>query len=126
MKYTAIEQSKEDFPVSRQCGVLGVSESGYYAWRTRLPSHREQENSRLKEAIYGLWEQHQCPDGKLLGNAETRMCRCRFCSHAHARTAIFRYSMGFYNRERRHLALGYLSPVDFERQHMRNLHTLPN
>ena len=59
MKYAAIEQSKEDFPVSRQCVVLGVSESGYYAWRTRLPSHREQENIMLREAIYGLWEQYR-------------------------------------------------------------------
>ena len=49
-----------------------------------------------------------------------------FASHAHARTAIFSYIMGFYNRQRRHSALGYLSPVDFERQHERQLHTLLN
>jgi len=49
-----------------------------------------------------------------------------FASHAHARTAIFSYIMAFYNRQRRHSALGYLSPVDFERQHERQLLTLPN
>jgi putative transposase len=58
MKYEAIDQGKTDFPVSRQCVVLGVSESGYYAWRTRPPSRREQENIMLREAIYGLWEQY--------------------------------------------------------------------
>ena len=31
-----------------------------------------------------------------------------------ARTAIFEYVEGFYNRARRHSTLGYLSPVEFE------------
>ena len=294
MKYAAIDQGKTDFPVSRQCVVLGVSESGYYAWRTRPPSRREQENIMLREAIYGLWEQYhgiygaprivadlrdqglcvgrhrvarlmremgiqgkmpqkrrprttqsdpthtvtpnvlnrqfdtanRCdevwltdityidtdegylylagvmdlfsrqivglamadhlrtelvetaldmalhlrqPDEDLLHHSDrgsqytstayqevltnvgitvsmSRTGNCLdnapmesfwatlkrecadvvFASHAHARTAIFSYIMGFYNRERRHSALGYVSPVDFEYQHMRNLHTLPN
>jgi len=49
-----------------------------------------------------------------------------FASHVHARTAIFSYIMSFYNRQRRHSALGYLSPVDFERQQKRNLQTQLN
>jgi putative transposase len=32
----------------------------------------------------------------------------------HARTAIFRYIEGFYNRQRRHSALDFRSPADFE------------
>lgn len=38
-----------------------------------------------------------------------------FPSHDHARVAIFDYVMGFYNRERKHSALGYLSPVQYAR-----------
>jgi transposase InsO family protein len=34
-----------------------------------------------------------------------------------ARAAIFEYLEGFYNGERRHSSLGYLSPVAFERGH---------
>jgi len=34
-----------------------------------------------------------------------------------AKTAIFEYIEVFYNRERRHSYLGYLSPVDFEKQY---------
>ena len=33
--------------VKRLCQVLGVSRSGYYAWRHRLPSRRQQANQRL-------------------------------------------------------------------------------
>ena len=36
-----------------------------------------------------------------------------------ARTAIFEYLEGFYNRYRLHSALGYRSPVDFEEDRMR-------
>jgi putative transposase len=41
--------------------------------------------------------------------------RC-FNTRAHARTQIFDYIETFYNRQRAHSALGYLSPVDFELQ----------
>ena len=42
--------------------------------------------------------------------------RCCFHTRAHARTQIFDYIETFYNRQRSHSALGYLSPVDFELQ----------
>jgi putative transposase len=40
--------------------------------------------------------------------------RCRFATRAEARTAIFDYIEGFYNRSRRHSALGYKSPLAYE------------
>jgi putative transposase len=40
----------------------------------------------------------------------------RFQNRQEAKTAIFEYLERFYNRQRRHSTLGYLSPVDFERQ----------
>ncbi len=39
-----------------------------------------------------------------------------FQSRKEAKTAIFDYIEVFYNRKRRHSSLGYLSPVDFEKQ----------
>jgi putative transposase len=36
-----------------------------------------------------------------------------------ARTAIYDYIEGWYNPRRRHSALGYLSPAEFERIHHR-------
>ena len=42
--------------------------------------------------------------------------RQSFANHLEARSAIFDYIETFYNRQRTHSALGYLSPVDFELQ----------
>ena len=39
------------YPLATLCRVLAVSRSGYYAWRTRRPSSRAQENARLEVAI---------------------------------------------------------------------------
>ena len=42
--------------------------------------------------------------------------RRRFGTQAEARMAVFEFLEGWYNPHRRHSALGYLSPVEFERQ----------
>jgi putative transposase len=44
--------------------------------------------------------------------------RQRFRTQAEAKMAVFDFIEGFYNPRRRHSALGYLSPVNFERQHL--------
>ena len=43
--------------------------------------------------------------------------RSSWPTKAAARTAVFGYIEGFYNRRRRHSTLGMLSPVDYEAQH---------
>jgi putative transposase len=44
--------------------------------------------------------------------------RWRFASQAEARMAVFHFIEGFYNPSRRHSALGYLSPINFERSNI--------
>ena len=41
--------------------------------------------------------------------------RTKWATHAEARSAVFAFIEGWYNTRRRHSALGYLSPLDFER-----------
>ena len=47
MIHQFIDTQRTDYPVTRLCRTLGVSPSGYYAWRRRLPSARTQANQRL-------------------------------------------------------------------------------
>jgi putative transposase len=45
--------------------------------------------------------------------------RSRWRTHTEARMAVFDYIEGFYNPRRRHSALAYLSPAEFERSRLR-------
>lgn len=68
MKFRFIQRYAEQFRVTVMCDVLGVSRSGYYAWRCRKPSRREEANRLLKglirlihkrsRAIYGYRRVH--------------------------------------------------------------------
>lgn len=51
MKYEFIAEHAGEYPVRRMCEVLEVSPSGYYAWRKRPASRREQSNQTLLAEI---------------------------------------------------------------------------
>ena len=55
--YAFVEREKANEPVARLCRVLGVSPSGYYAWRTRRPSARAQEDAVLTEQIVRIHQE---------------------------------------------------------------------
>ena len=46
-----MDAEKAHFPISLLCRMVGVSKSGYYAWRDRPPSERTQEDTALTERI---------------------------------------------------------------------------
>ena len=45
-----------------------------------------------------------------------RIARKVYCTRNHAKAEVFDYIERFYNPTRRHSTLGYLSPMDFEKQ----------
>jgi len=44
MRFALVDQAKKDFPVHRLCQVLGVSQSGYFAWKDRPASQRQRDD----------------------------------------------------------------------------------
>jgi putative transposase len=53
-RFRFVEQEKARYPVRVLCQTLGVSPSGYYAWRSRGPSARSVSDAALAEKIRGF------------------------------------------------------------------------
>ena len=47
MRFALVDQAKRTFPVHRLCRVLGVSQSGYFAWKDRPASQRQRDDMVL-------------------------------------------------------------------------------
>ena len=56
MKYRFIANHQTEFRVQVMCRVLEVSPSGYYAWRERPPSRRQQADAVLTDHICDLYQ----------------------------------------------------------------------
>ena len=59
MIYRFIRAEKANHDVRTMCRLLGVSRSGYYAWRSRPPSARTVADAELTRAIVRI---HEGPD----------------------------------------------------------------
>jgi putative transposase len=55
--YERIHALRREHSISLMCEVLGVSCSGYYAWRDRPPSRRSQEDARLLTEICSVHQE---------------------------------------------------------------------
>ena len=56
MKYSFVARHQGRYPVRRICALLGISRSGYYAWRKRKPSQREHDKQILIHHIRGAYK----------------------------------------------------------------------
>ena len=59
MRYRFIDTHKKAWPVNLMCGVLDVSRSGFYHWRTRVPSQQERSTRELDSRIRELSACHK-------------------------------------------------------------------
>ena len=71
---------QDEFPVRRMCRVLGVSSSGYYAWRSRPASLRQGEAAILLTEIRRVHEHSRQTYGSPRIHAELR-AQGRRCNH---------------------------------------------
>lgn len=53
-RFRFVDAEKARFPVSLLCKMVGVSKSGYYAWKARPPSKRSQEDAVLTQKIHEI------------------------------------------------------------------------
>lgn len=51
MKFDFVARHRGAWPVAMLCEALGVSRSGFYAWRTRAPSRRAQTDAQILVAV---------------------------------------------------------------------------
>lgn len=65
MKYAFIDTERRHHSIATLCRVLQVSRSGFYAWRERVPSARQQENQRLLREIHRVHREHRQTCGAL-------------------------------------------------------------
>lgn len=59
MRFHFIERHVQQFRVSLMCKVLRVSSAGYYAWRKRKASCRQEANERLLKLLRRLFALHR-------------------------------------------------------------------
>jgi len=72
MKYRFIEKYHYQYVVGQQCGVLGVSRSGYYAWRERQKKEKDAPPRALIEHIHRIHKQSYRTYGSPRVQAELR------------------------------------------------------
>jgi putative transposase len=72
-RYRFIDAEQAHHPVARLCRVLGVSRSGYYAWRTRPLSRRAEADARLAETIGRIHDRSRGTYGAPRVHAELRL-----------------------------------------------------
>lgn len=53
-----MKEHKEKYAASKMAKLLGVSRSGYYAWKKRKPSKRSEEDGRLIKLIKQIFKDH--------------------------------------------------------------------
>lgn len=59
MKFQFIAEQNQQYPITLLCQVLEVSESGYYAWKTRPVSQRCREDAKLAAEIQQIFLDHR-------------------------------------------------------------------
>jgi putative transposase len=119
--------------MAEQMNTALVEAALHMALQDRQPSssllHHSDQGSQYTSAIYqssltdaniqmSMSRVGNCYDNAVaesfFGTLKAECVTSQFATHALARTAIFEYIEVWYNRQRLHSTLGYLSPVDFE------------
>jgi putative transposase len=122
--------------MSAQMNTALVETALHMALQTRQPEdsllHHSDQGSQYTSADYlstlanlniqlSMSRVGNCYDNAVaesfFGTLKAECVTNQFATHTFARTTIFEYIEVWYNRQRLHSTLGYLSPAEFEQQH---------
>ena len=101
-------------------GLLHHSDRGSQTGFTQYASQEYQQRLRQYGIRSSMSRKGNCWDNAVAESFFATLKRelaysSKWLTRAQARSAVFDYIERFYNRQRRHSALGYLSPANFER-----------
>ena len=102
------------------CRVLRVSRSGFYAWRTRAVSAHQQMDHRLLVAIRAVHAEQRRRYGSPrihFATLKTELMGESDWDNRSQGIEALRGYIDWYNRQRLHSTLGYLSPMALESRH---------
>src|SRR5437870_12977937 len=80
MRYRMIDELSQTHAVRDLCQLLGVTRSGYYAWRSGRETDRERNNRKLREQIKEVFEAQRGRYGSPRITAELRR-QGQQCNH---------------------------------------------
>lgn len=55
MRFRFIDQAKKEFPASRLCHVMGVSQNGYFSLKDRAASRRQRDGLVMLAHMRAAW-----------------------------------------------------------------------
>jgi putative transposase len=97
-------------------GVIHHSDHGCQYTSLRFGAHCQAVGIRCSRGSVGDCYDNAMAESFFATLECELLARQTFGTHIEARTALFEYLEVFYNRQRRHSALGYLSPAAYERR----------
>jgi transposase InsO family protein len=104
VKYAFVDTHRTGWDVERLCAALGVSRSGYYAWRACPESRRTRENQALLTRIRAVHTEAR----EAYGAVKTwRVLRAQGVACGRHRVARLRRAHGIEARRRRRFRLAY-------------------
>jgi putative transposase len=102
MTYTFIAQACDDLPVAVCCRVMGVSTSGFYAWRSQPCSDRDRNDAVLTNTIVDIWVSSRRSYGSPRVHAELRLGLDVSCSRKRVERLMRQAGIeGIYRRRNR-------------------------
>lgn len=97
-RYGQIQRLESEHPVTVLCQVLAVSRSGYYDWRERCPSRRQEEDARISGKLKVLFQESRQTYGR---PRLIRALRRHGMHHGHRRVGRLMRLAGLCARPRR-------------------------